>query len=131
MRRYGRVVLRLGGSGDPEHYRNTGDADSAHKGSGQAIIYLLPDGSHLLRLEDFNVTNGPDLRVVLSPHPDPEKRDDVKSPGYVELAKLKGNKRNQNCTIPGDVEVAAQGSIVIYCKPFQVIFSVASLQDVG
>lgn len=55
----------------------------------------------------------------------------MKAPGYVDLGKLKGNKGNQNYTIPDDVDVAAQGSIVIYCKPFHVIFSVASLQDVG
>ena len=37
------------------------DADSFHKGSGQATIYRGSDGSHLLRLENLNVTNGPDL----------------------------------------------------------------------
>ena len=45
------------------------DADRAHKGSGQATIYRGPDGSHVLRLEDLNVTNGPDLHVILTPHP--------------------------------------------------------------
>ena len=36
------------------------DIDGFHKGSGTATIYHGPDGSRLLRLEDFNVTNGPD-----------------------------------------------------------------------
>ena len=43
------------------------DIDSFHKGSGDATIYRGPDGSHLLRLENFEVTNGPDLHVILSP----------------------------------------------------------------
>ncbi|MCH9038432.1 MAG: DM13 domain-containing protein [Chloroflexi bacterium] len=107
------------------------DADSAHKGSGQATIYRGPDGSLLLRLEGFNVTNGPELHVLLSPHPNPENRNDVKRPGYVDLGKLKGNRGNQNYQIPDDVDLAAQRSVVIYCKPFHVIFSVASLQDEG
>ena len=42
------------------------DADSFHLGSGRATIYRLDSGGHLLRLEDFQVTNGPDLRVLLS-----------------------------------------------------------------
>ena len=107
------------------------DADSFHKGSGQAAIYRGPDGSHILRLENLNVTNGPDLHVILTPHQNPKSRDDVKSTGYVNLGKLKGNKGDQNYPIPDDVDVEAQGSVVIYCKPFHVIFSVASLQIAG
>ncbi len=106
------------------------DADSFHRGSGQAIIYRGPDGSHLLRLENLNVTNGPDLHVVLSPHPNPERRAELKSPGYIDLGKLKGNKGDQNYPIPDDVDVTAHMSVTIYCKPFMVIFSVAPLQQV-
>jgi len=105
------------------------DADSFHRGSGRAAIYRGPDGSHLLRLEDFRVTNGPDLHVLLTPHPASKSRDDLTAAGYVDLGKLKGNIGNQNYPIPENVDVAAQGSVVIYCLPFHVIFSVAPLQD--
>ena len=108
---------------------NFRDQDSFHKGSGQATIYRGPDGSHLLRLEDFEVTNGPDLHIILSPHRDPKSQSDLKQPGYVDIGKLKGNIGNQNYSIPNSVDVAIQGSVVIYCKPFHVIFSVAPLQD--
>ena len=106
------------------------DQDSFHKGSGQATIYKGPDGSHLLRLEGFKVTNGPDLHVILTPHQNPNRQNDVKTPGYVDLGKLKGNIGNQNYSIPNEIDVAVQWSVVIYCKPFHVIFSVAQLQDV-
>ena len=76
------------------------DRDRIHKGSGEAIIYRAEDGSHLLRLENLNVTNGPDLHVFLSPHTDPKDRDDVMSPGYFSLGPLKGNQGNQNYPIP-------------------------------
>jgi hypothetical protein len=105
--------------------------DKFHKGSGRAIIYQSPDGSRLLRLEDFSVTNGPDLRVYLSPVHKPEGAGDVTAQGHVELAKLKGNKGNQNYAIPDDADVTSLRSVVIFCKPFRVIFSVAPLQDVG
>ena len=105
------------------------DADRFHKGSGTASIYEGPDGSHVLRLEGFDVTNGPDLHVILSPANDPQSRADVTSDGYVDLGKLNGNVGNQNYEIPNDVEIPESGSVVIYCQPFHVIFSVASLED--
>ena len=107
------------------------DQDSFHKGSGQATIYRGPDGTLLLRLENLNVTNGPDLHVILSPHPDPGSQGEVKTPGYINLGKLKGNRGNQNYPVPNDANVAAQGSVVIYCVAFNVLFSVAPLRDSG
>ncbi len=105
------------------------DADASHKGSGRATIYRLEDGSQVLRLEDFRVTNGPDLRVLLASHPDPASRDELTSQGYVELAKLKGNVGNQNYEIPESVDVSAQRSVVIYCARFRVIISGAPLEQ--
>ncbi|NIT79521.1 MAG: DM13 domain-containing protein, partial [Thermoplasmata archaeon] len=63
----------------PEEVR-TGDfvgADSFHQGSGQARIFVLADGTRLLRLEDFMVTNGPDLHVLLATEPSPAGQDDL------------------------------------------------------
>ncbi len=105
------------------------DADSFHKGSGRAAVYRLADGSHVLRLEDFRVTNGPDLRVLLSAHPDPQGRSDVHSGGYLELGKLKGNIGSQNYPLPAEASPDDYGSVTIYCKPFRVVFSVAPLSE--
>jgi len=103
------------------------DQDSFHKGSGTATVYLGPDGSYLLRIEDFKVTNGPDLHIFLSPHPNPSKLNELYTFGAVDLGKLKGNIGNQNYVTPVDVDVNAQMSVVIYCVPFSVFFSIASL----
>ena len=102
------------------------DGDSFHKGSGQATVYVLPGGEHVLRLENLMVTNGPDLRVMLSAHPDPMSRGDFDSEEYVELDKLKGNIGNQNYPMP-QLDLSQYRSVVIYCKPFRVLFSVAPL----
>ena len=107
------------------------DADNFHKGSGQATIYSGPDGSFLLRLENLRVTNGPALHVYLSQHKDPDNPGEVKDQGFVDLGDLKGNRGNQNYPIPSDVVIADYNSVVIYCKPFEVVFSVASLRDAG
>ena len=108
---------------------NFKDADSFHRGKGRATIYQGEDGSYLLRLEELDVTNGPDLHVILSPHADPDNSREVKTEGYVDLGKLKGNRGNQNYPIPPGVDIGIFNSVVIYCKPFSVVFSVASLAD--
>jgi Electron transfer DM13 len=101
------------------------DADDFHLGTGTATIYQLDDGSRILRLEDFEVTNGPDLRVLLAAGSSPSTSDELGE--YVELAGLKGNVGDQNYEIPPDVDLSRYSSVVIYCKPFHVIFSVATL----
>ena len=103
------------------------DADAFHKGEGTATIYQLEDGSHVLRFEDFRVTNGPALFVLVSPHPNPGGRGDISDAGYTELARLKGNVGNQNYLLPDDLSPDDLNSVIIYCKPFRVVFSVAAL----
>ncbi|MCY3545099.1 MAG: DM13 domain-containing protein [Chloroflexi bacterium] len=105
---------------------NFRDADSFHKGSGTATIYRSAEGMHVLRLEDFRVTNGPELHVLLVPNANPQGRDDVQ--GYLGLGKLKGNEGNQNYFLPDGEDGEGYGSVVIYCRPFHVVFSVATLE---
>ncbi len=104
------------------------DQDDLHRGSGTASILRLEDGSHILRFEGFEVTNGPDLRVLVTSDPNPESRDDLDRAGYIEIAKLKGNIGSQSYSLPATVDVGSLGSVIIYCSPFHVIFSVARLE---
>ena len=103
------------------------DADRIHRGSGDVPLYRLTDGSHLLRFENLNVTNGPDLRVLLTRHPDPSSSSEVKE-GFLEVGKLKGNIGNQNYEIPAETDISEFQSVVIYCKAFGVLFSTAALR---
>ena len=103
------------------------DADSFHRGQGDATLYRLADGSQLLRFEGLRVTNGPDLRVLLSKHPDPMTRDEFSSAEYVEIEPLKGNIGDQNYELPSGIDGTDYQSVVIYCKPFHVLFSIAPL----
>ena len=107
------------------------DGDSFHKGSGAVTLYRLPTGEGLVRFEGLSVTNGPDLRVLVTSHPDPMTRADVHDSDYTEIGKLKGNKGDQNYDVPADLDLSSIRSIVIYCAPFQVVFSVAPLQHQG
>ena len=104
------------------------DADSFHRGSGSATVYRLPSGEGVLRLENFSVTNGPRLHVILTPSANPSGRAGVRADGHIDLGGLKGNRGDQNYPIPADADLSSFGSAVIYCVPFNVVFSVATLE---
>jgi len=103
------------------------DADSAHKGSGNVEIVQLPGGGYEVQLTDFQTTNGPDLEVWLSAHPDPAESDDVKGADWVSLGQLKGNVGDQAYSVPDGTDISAYGSVVIWCEQFGVLFSPAAL----
>ena len=99
----------------------------AHEGTGNVqVIDLGGEDGTIVRLEDLDVLNGPDLRVLLSKSSDVEKSGHLGD--YVELGKLKGNKGNQNYIVPADVDVSEYNSVVIYCDPFKVVFNSANLE---
>jgi len=104
------------------------DADAIHKGSGHATVYELPNGEHVVRLEDFRTTNGPALVVYLAKHEAPTKASDVSGNGFLKLGDLKGNIGNQNYPVPTGTDITEYQSVVIWCELFGVLFSPAALQ---
>ncbi len=99
------------------------DADNFHRGSGTASVFTLPDGKQILRFENFSVTNGPALSVYLV-----RSADGNVDAGFLDLGKLKGNKGNQNYEIPAGTDLREYGSVIIWCVPFKVTFTTATLQ---
>ncbi|MFE1347901.1 DM13 domain-containing protein [Streptomyces sp. NPDC058757] len=101
-----------------------------HATTGTVRIVRLADGSHTLRLEGLDTSNGPDLHVWLSDAPVKEGTagwrvfDDGK---YVDLAKLKGNKGDQNYPLPADLDLSAYTSVSIWCDRFDVSFGAAEI----
>jgi hypothetical protein len=101
--------------------------DALHKGAGTATIYRLADGRRIVRLEGFSVTNGPDLFVYLSGHPEPRSSGQLHETADFEVARLKGNVGDQNYELPPDLDLEQFRSVVIYCKRFTTVFSTATL----
>lgn len=99
-----------------------------HEGTGTASIYELPDGKRVLRLEHFEVLNGPDLYVWLSAASDANNAQTILDSQYVELGRLKGNQGNQNYELPADLDVDAFNSVTIWCRRFSVNFATAPLK---
>ncbi|MFD9120081.1 DM13 domain-containing protein [Streptomyces bottropensis] len=101
-----------------------------HATSGTVKLVRLDDGSHVVRLENLDTSNGPDLRVWLTDAPVKEGQagwhvfDDGE---YVSLGKLKGNKGSQNYAVPNDVDPSRYTSVSIWCDRFDVSFGAAEL----
>ena len=105
------------------------DADRAHRGTGTVRLVSLPGGGHEVQFSDFEVTNGPDLEVWLSSHPDPETSSDVIGNVWTSLGQLKGNVGDQAYPISADTDLTQFNSVVIWCEQFGVLFSPAALSE--
>ncbi len=68
----------------------------AHQTKGVATIYGLPDGKRVLRLTDFETSNGPEVQVYLGMASDANDNDTVTKAGFATLGPIKGNVGDQN-----------------------------------
>ncbi len=102
-------------------------ADSIHKGQGILRVLRSDTGETLIRFMDFEVTNGPGLRVYLAKSANPAGASDVLDGGWTSLGVLKGNIGDQTYTLPADLDIADFGSVVIWCEPFSVLFASAPI----
>lgn len=96
-------------------------ADSFHFGRGVVSVLEPSPGKFVLRFEDFEVQNGPDLFVYVSGDPAGY------AAGAAEVARLKATKGSFNVDVPANVDVSGIRSVVIWCKAFGVQFAHAEL----
>ena len=104
-----------------------------HGTAGTVRVLELPDGSRVLRIEDLDTDNGPDLKVWLTDAPvidGPEGWFVFDDGQYADLGSLKGNKGSQNYAIPADVDLTELTSLTIWCDRFNVSFGAAALTPV-
>jgi hypothetical protein len=98
-------------------------ATPGHHTSGSAMIYQLENGQRVLRIEDLDATNGPDLFVTLYTTSNPDESDGE----HFQLAPLKGNQGSQNYELPAGLDLSQYHSVVIWCRSFNVVFGYAPL----
>lgn len=90
----------------------------AHEVMGKAL--LIDDGNkRILRLEDFQTINGPELHIYLSSELGDER--------FIDLGKIKATKGNVNYDIPAGIDTSKYNKVLVWCKPFSVLFSYAEL----
>ena len=98
-----------------------GTGDGTHNAEGIAREINLENGKQFIRLENFKVTNGPDLYVYLA--------TDKSTSDFVDLGKLKANNGNQNYEVPEGTDLTKYDTVLIWCKSFSVLFGSADLKS--
>jgi len=90
----------------------------AHGVEGKAL--LIQDGDNkVLRFEDFDTDNGPNLHIYLA--------SSLGNDDFIDLGKIKATKGNVNYEIPDGVDVEKYDKVLVWCVPFGVLFSYAEL----
>jgi prepilin signal peptidase PulO-like enzyme (type II secretory pathway) len=95
-----------------------------HAAQGRAQAIELAQGGRVVTLTNFEVDNGPDLRVYLVAGPALTEGD---VDDFVDLGGLKGNRGNQQYEVPGEADLDRYSTLVIWCRAFSVLFARAPL----
>lgn len=91
---------------------------SKHDVEGSAVL-IENNSDRILRFEDFETVNGPNLHIYLA--------SDQSAVDFVDLGPIKATKGNVNYEIPEDVDLEKYNTVVVYCVPFKAVFSFAEL----
>jgi len=99
-----------------------GAGEEAYFGSGSMQIVEVAEGSFVvILLDDFSVTPGPALVVMLSPSPT------YYADGAITLGGLVATAGAQEYALPAGIDPTTYGSVIIWCAEFSVLFSAAPL----
>ena len=99
----------------------------AHETRGAATVHQLGNGKRVLRLSNFETSNGPDVHVYLVAAEVAKDNATVKQAGFIDLGSLKGNKGDQNYELPSNADLNKYKSVSIWCARFGVNFGAATL----
>ena len=91
---------------------------NAHEVKGKAVL-IKNEKENILRFEDFETINGPDLHIYLA--------SSLDANDYIDLGAIKGTKGNINYDIPEGIDINKYNKVLIWCVPFKVLFSYAEL----
>tara|TARA_Y100000034_G_scaffold122112_1_gene167153 strand:- start:1166 stop:1699 length:534 start_codon:yes stop_codon:yes gene_type:complete len=92
---------------------------NAHEVAGNAIL-IESNNEKILRFENFETINGPKLHIYLS--------TELGDSDFVDLGEIKATKGNVNYKIPSGTDTSKYNKVLVWCKPFKVLFSHAELK---
>jgi len=90
----------------------------AHEVEGKALL-IDSNGQKTLRFEDFFTINGPELHIYLS--------SELSNDDIIDLGIIKATKGNVNYALPEGIDTNKYNKVLVWCKPFSVLFSYAEL----
>ncbi|UVJ38177.1 DM13 domain-containing protein [Arthrobacter sp. CJ23] len=98
-----------------------------HATSGTASLLRLPDGSHVVRLENLASSDGPDVKIWLSSLEAGGDWFKYRSGSYLDLGPIKATHGNQNYAVPAGTDLSGLSTVVLWCDRFSVAFGSAAL----
>ena len=96
----------------------------AHEGSGVATVVRLQGGERKLTLTRFGTDSGPDLRLYLATK---DPADGGGLGAIRDLGPLKGNRGDQQYSVPRGLDLDRYRAVVVWCRAFSVGFTSAKL----
>jgi len=91
----------------------------AHEVKGKALL-IEQGAKKILRFEDFETINGPDLRIYLS--------RTLGNDDFIDLGAIRATKGNVNYEVNNVVDITTYNKILVWCRAFSVLFSYAELE---
>ena len=73
-----------------------------------------------MRFENFESINGPELHIYLA--------SSLSDKDIVDLGPIRGTKGNINYKVDASVDTAKYRYVLVWCKPFKILFSYAELR---
>ena len=99
----------------------------AHETKGNAAVFELSNGKHILRLTEFETANAPDLRVLLIAASDATDGDTVANSAPIDLGRLRSTGSDQIYPIPAGVDLDRYRAVTIWSQRLGVNFGTAPL----
>lgn len=93
-------------------------ATALHPASGDVKVIETAEGT-VIRFEDFETINGPNLHLYLA--------KDLDATEFVDLGPIRGTEGNINYLVPEGVDVSEYQYIMHWCVPFGVLFNYAEI----
>jgi hypothetical protein len=108
-------------------------ADSFHYASGSVALHQAANGTYVLRFEDYDARNGPDVYLYLTRNAGDRSTQAVESEGLrLVVPGGEGDGRATvrgtfNLYLPAGTDALAYGGITIWCDQFNEFFGHAPL----
>lgn len=90
----------------------------SHPASGSVRLITTPT-ERIIRYENYQGTNGPDLYVYLA--------SDLDATSFISLGRARGNQGNLNYAIPEGTDLSQYPYVLTWCRAFGVLFDYATL----
>ena len=89
-----------------------------HPATGKVRVIETPK-QQLIRFEDYDGTNGPDLFIY--------QAKDLEAEEFVSLGRAQGNQGNINYEVPAEVSLSEYTYVMTWCRTFGVLFDYAKI----